>query len=203
RLARTRRGRRDRTRDPGGSRPAGLARRGPHAGLAPRDGQWRRDQDRRLNADPPLPDGGGDRRGGPGEARRSGDAPGDTSRARARGRGRLARARSRGRPDRNLPAAIAPAGYWRVDRGLYRDAGARRPRYVSRERPRHQESRRPARHRQQPACDIRTRCGLAPLAQLRDPPAVGDTFRFAEGGLMMQTKLTLYSTTRPTPVGEL
>src|SRR5437016_4079697 len=90
-----------------------------------------------------------------------------------------------------------------MDGRLHRDARARRPRYVPRERPRHQESRRPARHRQQPACDIRTRCGLAPLAQLRDPPAVGDTFRFAEGGLMMQTKLTLYSTTRPTPVGEL
>src|SRR5438874_10980686 len=90
-----------------------------------------------------------------------------------------------------------------MDGRLYRDARARRPRYVPRERPRHQEGRCPARHRQQPACHIRTRGGLAPLAQLRDPPTVGDTFRFAEGGLMMQTKLMLYSITHPNPVGEL
>src|SRR6266516_2960129 len=144
-----------------------------------------------------------DRRRGPGEARRPGDTAGDASRGGPRGRRRQARARSRGGPDRNLPATGAVTRNRGMDRRLYRDACARRPRYVPPERPRYQESRRPARHRQQRSCHIRSRCGLAPLAQLRDPPAVGHTFRRVQGGLMMQAKLMLYSTTHATPVGVL
>src|SRR5260370_7195447 len=90
-----------------------------------------------------------------------------------------------------------------MDRGLYRDARARRPRYILTERPRHQESRRAPRPRQHPARDFRTRRRLAPLAQLRDPPVVGNPERHPEGGLMMQTKPMLHSTTHHTPVGEL
>src|SRR4029077_6649508 len=82
------------------------------------------------------------------------------------------------------------------------DARARRSGYVSGGRPRHQEGRRAARSGQQLARNFRHRRRLASLADVRDTSTMGNTHT-NPGGLMMQTKPMLHSTTHATPVGVL